>query len=82
MIQEPLDLKKALQLVRRRKIIVGVFAVLGLLAAAALPVLRPPMLSSEALVLLPSSTHSVATQAVIASSDPVLSSAPQVFTRP
>jgi capsular polysaccharide biosynthesis protein len=75
MIQEPLDLKKSLQLVRRHKIIVGAVALLGLLAGAAWPVLRPPMLSSEALVLLPSSTRSVATQAVIASSDPVLSSA-------
>jgi capsular polysaccharide biosynthesis protein len=75
MIQEPLDLKKSLQLVRRHKIVVGAFAVLGLLAGAAFPVLRPPMLSSEALVLLPSSARSVATQAVIASSDPVLSSA-------
>jgi capsular polysaccharide biosynthesis protein len=75
MIQEPLDLKKSLQLVRRHKIIVGAVALLGLLAGAALAVLRPPMLSSEALVLLPSSTRSVATQAVIAGSDPVLSSA-------
>jgi capsular polysaccharide biosynthesis protein len=75
MIQEPLDLKKSLQLVRRHKIIVGAVALLGLLAGAALAVLRPPMLSSEALVLLPPSTRSVATQAVIAGSDPVLSSA-------
>jgi capsular polysaccharide biosynthesis protein len=75
MTQEPLDLKKSLQLVRRHRLIVAAVAVLGLLGGVAFAVLRPPMRSSEALVLLPSSTRSVATQAVIASSDPILSTA-------
>jgi capsular polysaccharide biosynthesis protein len=79
MIQEPLDFKKALQLVRRRKIIVGVVAVLGLLAGAAFAVLRPPMLTSEAWVVLTPSTHGggIGTQVVIAGSDPVLTGALQ-----
>ena len=45
---------------------------LGLLAGAGYAVLKPPMLTSSALVALPPSTHNVATQAVIADSDPVL----------
>src|SRR5690349_23326258 len=65
MIQEPLDFKRALQLVRRHKIIVVIAAVLGLVAGVALAVLRPPMLTSQALVVLPPSTHgAVGTQLV------------------
>src|SRR6478672_2880242 len=81
MIQEPLDFKRALQLMRRHKIIVMIAAVLGLVAGAALAVLRPPMLTSQALVVLPPSTHGavgtqlVGTQVVIAHSDPVLAGA-------
>src|SRR6476660_10622062 len=81
MIQEPLDFKRALHLVRRHKIIVITAAVVGLVAGAALALLRPPMLTSQALVVLPPSTHGavgtqlVGTQVVIAHSDPVLTAA-------
>lgn len=80
MIQEPLDFKRALQLVRRHKIIVSAAAVLGLLGGVALAIVRPPMLNSQALVWLPSSTRGVGTQlvgtqVVIAHSDPVLTGA-------
>jgi capsular polysaccharide biosynthesis protein len=80
MIQEPLDFKRALQLVRRHKIIVSAAAVLGLLGGVALAMLRPPLLNSQALVWLPSSTRGVGTQlvgtqVVIAHSDPVLTGA-------
>jgi capsular polysaccharide biosynthesis protein len=81
MIHEPLDFKRALQLVRRHKIIMLAVAALGLLAGAALAVLRPPMLTSQALVVLPPSTRAgvgtqaVGTQVVIARSDPVLTGA-------
>jgi capsular polysaccharide biosynthesis protein len=77
MIQEPLDFKRALQLMRRHKIIVLAGAVLGLLAGTAFAVLRPPMLTSQAWVVLPPSTRggSVGTQVVIAGSDPVLKAA-------
>ena len=58
-------------------------AALGLLAGAAFTVLSPPMLASKALVVLPPSVRRggpggqparqrLATQVVIASSDPVL----------
>jgi hypothetical protein len=77
MIQEPLDFKRALQLVRRHKIIVGAAAVLGLLAGAAFAVLRPPMLTGEAWVVIPPGSHGggVSTQVVIAGSDAVLTGA-------
>jgi capsular polysaccharide biosynthesis protein len=81
MIQEPLDFKRALQLVRRHKIIVLAAVVLGLVAGGAYAVLRPPMLTSQAWVVLPpatgenAGTQVVGTQVVIAHSDPVLTSA-------
>jgi capsular polysaccharide biosynthesis protein len=76
MIREPLDLKRALQLVVRHKIIMFVATVLGLVAGAALAVLRPPMLTSEAWVVLPPSVRGgVGTQVVIARSDVVLTGA-------
>ena len=59
---------------RRHMILLGVFVLLGLLAGAGYAVLKPPMLTSTALVALPASTHNMATQAVIADSDPVLAS--------
>ena len=43
-------------------------------AGAGYAVLKPPMLASSALVMLPPSTHNMAAQAVIADSDPVLAS--------
>jgi capsular polysaccharide biosynthesis protein len=81
MIQEPLDFKRALQLVRRHKIIVLAAAVLGLLGGVAFATLRPPMLTSQTLVVLPPATRVgegtqlVGTQVVIAHSDPVLTGA-------
>jgi capsular polysaccharide biosynthesis protein len=87
MSQETLDVRRSLQLVRRHKIVVGAFAALGILASVGWILYRPPMLSSEALVevLLSSSAQAaasqgpstgsspaLATQIVIATSDPVL----------
>src|SRR5215469_15714328 len=90
MSQETLDLRRSLQLVRRHKIVVGIFAALGLLAGVGLVLHRPPMPSSQALVevLLSPSAQAAApaqagaasinpalgTQIVIATSDPVLAS--------
>jgi hypothetical protein len=59
----------------RHKILLGVFVLLGLLAGAGYAVLKPPMLTSTALVALPPNTHDPATQIVIADSDPVLAQA-------
>jgi hypothetical protein len=46
----------------------------GLVAGAGYAMLKPPMLTGTTLVVLPTTTHSMATQAVTADSDPVLAS--------
>jgi capsular polysaccharide biosynthesis protein len=72
---------------RRHKVIIGVLTVLGLLGGAAYSVVRPPAVTSTALVVLPQAAPStllpgetgpdqyMATQVVIVTSNPVLSSA-------
>jgi len=75
MSDQQLDLRRSLQLVWRRKFVVATVTALGLLGGAGYAVRYPPMLSSRALVVLPSSARDPATQVVIAGSDPVLSRA-------
>lgn len=76
MIHEPLDFKRAVQLLMRRKLVLLVAAVLGLVAGGALAVLRPPLLTSQAWVVLqPSVRGGIGTQVVIARSDAVLTQA-------
>ena len=74
MSEQALDLRKSLQLLWRRKIVVALFVVLGLAAGAGLTVLSPAMLTSSALVEFSQSAN-VGTQAVIAGSDQVLAGA-------
>ena len=71
MSDQALDLRRSVRIMRRHKIIVGVFAAVGLLAGAGYAVRHPPMLASSALVFLQRSA-SVPTQALIADSQPVL----------
>jgi capsular polysaccharide biosynthesis protein len=56
MSEQALDLRRSAQIVRRHKVVVAVFAVLGLLAGIGWALHRPPLLSSEAqvVVVLPS----------------------------
>ena len=96
MSEQALNLRRPIQIVRRRKVLVGTAAALGLLVGAIYAALNPPMHTSTALVVVPQavvspaeaaagSTGSVtgdfgpagymATQTVVASSDPVLSAA-------
>jgi hypothetical protein len=75
MSEQALDLRRSLQIVRRHKVIVGIFVALGILAGAGNTALKPPLLVSSALVALPPTTHDTATQVVIASSDRVLENA-------
>lgn len=76
MIDEPLDFKRAAQMVERRKSIVLAAVVLGLVAGVAWAVLRPPTLTSQAWIALPTSTRGgIGTQVVIAGSDEVLTRA-------
>lgn len=60
---------------RRHMTLLGLFMLLGLLVGAGYAVLRPAVLTSTALVALPSSTHDTVTQVAIADSDPVLAAA-------
>jgi capsular polysaccharide biosynthesis protein len=87
MSQQSLDLRRSTQILRRRKVLVGMVAALGILVGAAYAVLRPPMLTSTALVVLPQAVQNtagaaatgtgpdsyMATQVVVAGSTPVLS---------
>lgn len=91
MSQQNLDLRKSIQIVRRRKKLFGGVLALGFLIGAAYGVLTPPMLSSTALVVVSGNPAaltneaasasgtgidtSLATQIVIASSGPVLAGA-------
>ena len=75
MSQQVLDLRRSIQAVRRHRILVGIVVALGLLIGGAYATLNPPMLTSTALVVLPRSVPSMATQVVVANSDPVLSAA-------
>jgi capsular polysaccharide biosynthesis protein len=75
MSEQALDLRRSIQIVRRHKIVVGIFTALGLLAGVGYATHNQPGLTSSALVVLPPSTHDMATQVVVASSDRVLTGA-------
>jgi capsular polysaccharide biosynthesis protein len=75
MNREPLDLRRSLQILRRRLITVGIAAALGAVAGAAYTVLSPPMHAATALVVLPSTTSNAGAQVLIAESNPVLEGA-------
>ena len=74
MSEQALDLRRSLRIVWRHKLIVGIAAALGLAAGIAFTVLRPPVLTSQALVALPNSKD-FGTKVFVASSNPVLTSA-------
>jgi capsular polysaccharide biosynthesis protein len=86
MNQQGLDLRRFMQIVRRYRVLVGVVVALGLIGGGAYAVLKPPMLSSTALIALPVSASQqpapangtdpfTATQQVVADSYQVLSGA-------
>ena len=85
MSQQALDLRRSMQIVRRHKILVGIVVALGILGGAAYVVLKPPMLTSTALIALPvpqsraagrprtgATDPFTATQEIVAGSYPVL----------
>ncbi len=53
MSQQALDLRTSMQIVRQHKVLMGIFVALGILGGVAFAVLKPPMLSSTALIALP-----------------------------
>jgi capsular polysaccharide biosynthesis protein len=88
MSQQDLDLRRSMQILRRRKIFLGLMVLLGVLAGGAYGKLYPPVLTSTALVVLPPPPQNsqaatgagapdpyTATQEVIAESNPVLANA-------
>jgi capsular polysaccharide biosynthesis protein len=74
---QALDLRRTLQILRRRLTAVGIAAVLGLLAGAGVAALDPPMYESDAFVVLPAATNEamVQLQITVATSNPVLAGA-------
>lgn len=58
MSQQALDLPRAVQTVRRYRVLVGIMALLGLLIGAAYVTLNPPKFTGTALVLLPEDAQS------------------------
>ena len=56
MSDQPLDLRKALRIVRRHKIQVGAVTALGCLLGTGYAVAKPPLYSSQALVVIPLAT--------------------------
>jgi len=94
MSEQALDLRRSVRVVRRHRILVGIAAVLGLLAGAALAFHSRPVFTSAALIVLPGAPPSaqatagpgtdtfMETQVIIAGSDPVLSGALPHITPP
>ena len=58
MSQQALDLRKSMQIVRQHKLLMAFLVALGILGGAAYAVLKPPMVTSTALVALPTSASS------------------------
>jgi len=94
MSEQALDLRRSVQVVRRRKGLFCVVVVLGILAGAVLGFLNRPMFTSTALIVLPGAPQTVqattgpgtstfmVTQTVVAASNPVLSAASGYITPP
>lgn len=75
MSEQSLDLRRSVRVAWQHKTIVGIAAALGLLVGAGFAALNAPMLTSKTLVVLPLTTPNMATEVVVASSDPVLQGA-------
>ena len=73
MNHQPLNLRRSAQIVRRYKVLVGTAVLLGALGGIGYSVTSPPMLTTQALVIIPAPKPNIATQETIAGSTPVLS---------
>ena len=63
MSERALDLPRAIQIVRRHRVLVAIAVLLGIVAGGAYATFHPPMLTSTALVVLPQSAQSAAAAA-------------------
>src|SRR4051794_31982723 len=77
MSEQGLNLRRSLHIAWRYKIIVAIMAAFGFLLGAGYASIHPSMLSAKTLVVLPQNTPNMATEVVVAGSDPVLNSAIQ-----
>lgn len=75
MSSQGLSLRRSLGIAWRHKTIVGIVAALGFLLGGGYASVHPSMLSARTLVVLPQNTPNMATEVVVAGSDPVLSTA-------
>jgi capsular polysaccharide biosynthesis protein len=75
MNQQELDLRRSVRIIRQHRVLVGIVVALGLLVGGSYAAVYPPMLTSTALIVLPQSTPSIASQVVIVGSNEVLSGA-------
>ena len=76
MSNQSLDLRRIATIVRRHKLIMLIAAVVGLGLGVGFTMLNPPMLASQALVVVPQSTlRTIETQVVVVTSEPVLTRA-------
>jgi capsular polysaccharide biosynthesis protein len=73
--EQPLNLKRSLQILTRRWMRLGFIVLLGTLAGSGFAVLNPPLYSDTAFVVLSNTTPNMSTQALIADSNPVLAGA-------
>ena len=65
MSEQALDLRRAAQILRRHKVLVGIVVILGALAGGVYAAANPPTLTSTALVILPQSEQAQQGAAVI-----------------
>jgi len=75
MSQQPMNLRRVFEFIRRNKGVVGGAIGIGLIVGAAFGSINPPVLTGSALVILPNTRTSTQTLMVVATSDPVLSAA-------
>jgi len=75
MNHQPLNLRRSAEIVRRYKVLVGIAVLLGALGGIGYSMLTPPMLTTQALVIIPLPKPNIATQETIAGSTPVLNGA-------
>ena len=77
MTGQPLDLRRSLHILRRHMAWVGILVAVGLLGGIGYVLMNPPMVTSNVLVAIPTSTRYPSAQLVTARSEPVLAIAGQ-----
>ncbi|MGH3220453.1 MAG: Wzz/FepE/Etk N-terminal domain-containing protein [Streptosporangiaceae bacterium] len=79
MSQQALDMRRYVQIVRRHKLLIGTLTILGLLAGGAYAVVRPPMPTSTALIVIPQSGQAAQAAQAATGNNGSTSSAPDPY---